>query len=52
MGVDIHMHIMDSAGFLVKQDIFTDRNRDWFNNISGEGYDPCYNDFPSIAGIP
>ena len=52
MGKDIHLNIISAEGEVLKQNIFDGRNSEWFNNMSGDGWDTeyehlniCY-DFP------
>lgn len=37
MGLDIRMHIINTDGELIAEDIFDGRSSEWFNNLMGDG---------------
>lgn len=49
MGKDIHMFLMDND-IVVKSEIFSGRDSEWFDNISRRGGDFEYDYFPSKPG--
>lgn len=50
MGMDIHMNITREGEF-VARDIFDGRNREWFNNLQGDGWDDVYDELPRMYGF-
>lgn len=50
MGMDCHMFICKNKEYIAK-DIFTGRNREWFDNIMGGGNDELYDSLPIKWGI-
>ena len=53
MGVDLHMHIIDSKGNFLAKNLFEgERDYDWFDALVGsEGVD-SFKQLPSLDGIP
>lgn len=49
MGVDIYMFIVKNKT-IIKNNIYTGRNSEWFDNISDRIHTNIYNDFPTIYG--
>lgn len=54
MGLDIRMHIIDTNGELIAEDIFDGRNSEWFNNLMGDGsgWDDEYEELPMNYYFP
>ena len=52
MGRDIHLSILSTEGEVLKYDIFDGRNSNWFDNMSGKGWDIEYNHLNICYGFP
>lgn len=49
MGVDIHLHIIDTNGNMIAENIFEGQNSEWFRQLQNKDYKI---DFPCCPGIP
>lgn len=53
MGVDLHMHIIDSKGNFLAKDLFEGvRDYDWFDALEGSEAVDSFKRLPSSSGIP
>lgn len=52
MGIDIHMSIISKDNKLIDKEIYQGRDREWFDNLRGEGYAPEYDTLPAQYGFP
>ena len=53
MGVDLHMHIIDSKGNFLAKDLFEgDRDYDWFDALQGSEAVDSFRRLPFSSGIP
>lgn len=52
MGVDITMHIIDTKGNMLAENIFGGRNSEWFNNLRSRGCNRAYESIPTNYGLP
>lgn len=50
MGTDIYMYLVKDGKY-VKEDIYKERNSDWFNNLQSNGWDEVYDYLPVNYGL-
>lgn len=52
MGVDMTMHIINSKGEFVAEDIYSGRNSEWFALMQGNKWDTIYESLPIHYNLP
>ena len=53
MGADIHMRLIkQSTGFVVIDDLYDGRCLEWFDNLTGRGYNEVYSKLSWRFGLP
>ena len=53
MGADIHMRLIrKSTGFVVLDDLYDGRCLEWFDNLTGRGYNEVYSKLSWRFGLP
>lgn len=50
MGMDIHLNVVKDGKYIM-MDMFDGRNREWFNNLMGDGSEEVYDYLPRKYGI-